>query len=118
LSTGGATDFSFSFWVQMNSFAGTQVLVSKFDAINTGEYAIFYEDDEFRFATYVDGVIHYVGVGDNITSGHWYHIGAVYDADEGTLMLSVDGEARRVHGIPQHDDTSAAFLIGAFSAGV
>jgi hypothetical protein len=114
LSTGGDTSFSLSLWVRMNEIDGTQVFVSKFDDVSTGEYAVYAENGQFRFSTYTGGIGHYV---DALTAevGEWYHLVAVHNAELGTNMLAVNvSPTNTISEVPQHQDSAGDFIIGAF----
>jgi len=123
LSTGNDTNFVVSLWVKLNAKTGTQVFVSKFDNVSTGEYAVYYEhsngDGRFMFSTYTGGTSYPVSA-DTLGSpdtGTWYYITATHNAENNTNSIQVDSlAADTVSGVVEHQDSTAPFLIGAFGS--
>lgn len=114
LSTGEGTSFAISLWVRLNEIEGTQVFVSKFDSVNTGEYAVYAEDGVFKFATYTGGTGYPVDAYEGEV-GEWYHIVAMHDAEAGTNSIKVNNAADNViSSVPDHADSNGDFIIGAF----
>ena len=119
LSTGGGTSFTISLWVKLNAKTGTQVFVSKYGT--GGEYAVYYENtyDRFAFSTYSSENNYFVKA-DQLGSpqvGTWYHIIATHNATDNTNSIIVnDGTADTLTSVPEHVDSTAPFVIGAFGA--
>jgi hypothetical protein len=119
LSTGGETSFTISLWVKLLSKTGTQVFVSKYGT--DSEYAVYFENtfDRFVFSTYSSEGNHFIKA-DQLGSpevGTWYHIIATHDADTNTNSILInDGVADTLADVPEHTDSTAAFLIGAFGS--
>ncbi len=119
LSTGGETSFTVSAWVKLNDKTGTQVFVSKYGT--GGEYALYFENtfDRFVFSTYSSEDNYFVKA-DQLGSpevGTWYYIVATHNAETNTNSIIVnDGVADTLNDVPEHTDSTAAFLIGAFGS--
>jgi hypothetical protein len=119
LSTGGGKDFTVSLWVRLDEKTGTQVFVSKFNDVATGEYAVYFENgnDRFMFSTYTNGQGYPVQA-DSLGSpeiGQWYHIVAIHNAETNTNTIIIDGTiSDSVGEVAQHEDTNAPFVIGGF----
>jgi hypothetical protein len=119
LSTGGETDFTISLWVKLASKTGTQVFVSKYGNGAGGEYAVYFENafDRFVFSTYSSDDNYFVKA-DTLGSpevGTWYHIIATHDAVNNVNKITVNGIGPdTVSGVPEHTDSTADFVIGAF----
>lgn len=119
LSTGGETNFTVSLWVKLASKTGTQVFVSKYGNGAGGEYAVYFENtfDRFVFSTYSSENNYFVKA-DTLGSpqvGTWYHIVATHDAENNINKITVnDIGPDTVSSVPEHADSTAPFVIGAF----
>jgi hypothetical protein len=122
LSTGGETSFTVSMWVKLNAKTGTQVFVSKFNSVSTGEYAVYFENlaDRFVFSTYGNNQNYFVYADElgSPTVGTWYYITATHNALTNTNSITVNnGAADTLSSVAEHQDSAASFLIGAFGPG-
>lgn len=119
LSTGGGKSFTVSLWVRLDEKTGTQVFVSKFNDVATGEYAVYFENgnDRFMFSTYTNGQGYPVQA-DSLGSpeiGQWYHIVAIHNAETNTNTIIINATiSDSVGEVVEHEDTNAPFVIGGF----
>lgn len=118
LSTGGTKPFSIGAWVRVDVAEGTQVFVSKFNDINSGEWALYYEgsSNRFMFSTYGNGQSYPVAANElgNVETGTWYYLVGTHDPDTNTNTITVNGAYVDTAAATDHADTDAPFVIGAF----
>lgn len=123
LSTTGSTSFKISLWVKLLSKSGTQVFVSKYDGTGQGEYAVYYEHtfQRFIFSTYSGGGgNHFIAANafGEPQLDTWYFIEVTHDGLANTNTITINEEFTNIlTGVSKHQDTGAAFHIGAFGAG-
>lgn len=118
LSTGDI-DFTFAFWVQLESKAANMTLVMKQGAAGTREYAVTYllSSDRFRFAVSNDGTATTTINADALgvpSTATWYFVVVWHDATANTINIKInDGTTNSVSHTTGVFDGTVAFTMGA-----
>ena len=118
LSTGDI-DFTFAFWVQLESKAANMQFINKQGAAGTREYSVSYilSGDRIRFGVSNDGTatttINADALGSPSTAT-WYFVVVWHDATANTINIKVnDGTTNSVSHTTGVFDGTVAFTMGA-----
>ena len=89
-------DLTFAAWVQLESYPGYRVLMSKFDPdtpIRSYAFRIDGDSNRMEFLTSSDGTATdgYSLMSYSFSAGTWYHMAIVYDASEGEAAYYING---------------------------
>ena len=98
-------------WVNPDSLDGFQVIISKYQSVDPGNYSWAFSRNGgyLEFGVYQGGTGRVVGTVDSVlASGQWQHVAGTFDLATQVLAIYVDGVATATEFVPGHEATITA----------